>query len=77
MVTGIIIISNKDNVTQNIEARVGYSRPFYPGLSSGELYSSNTVCGVVEGPGLKTVPSIINCSEPLEGRYVTLQTKQR
>ena len=27
--------------------------------------------------GLKTVPSIINCSEPLEGRYVTLQTKQR
>ena len=77
LVSRVIIISSRDNVTQNIEARVGYLRPFYPGMSSGQLYSYNTVCGEVEGPGLKTLPSIINCSEPLEGRYVTLQTKKR
>ena len=73
----MIIVSSQDNVTHNIEARVGYLRPFYPGMRGGELYSYNTVCGLVEGPGLKSLPSIINCSEPLEGRYVTLQTKQR
>ena len=60
----------------DIEVRVGYEKPFTPG-TKGVVYTTNTVCGTFTGPGNAKVQSTIECSEPIEGRYVTLQTTKR
>ena len=76
LVSRIIIIEN-DNTSLNIEARVGYLRPFYPGQKDGELYTYNSLCGEFPGPSNKSTASIISCWQSLEGRYVSLQSKAR
>ena len=38
--------------TNNIEVRVGFRKPFEPGLKSYEKYDYNNVCGIIPGPGV-------------------------
>ena len=59
--------------TNNIEIRVGHTKPFDMGTSSDSLYNFNVVCGVFAGPGALGGNSSVTCSNPLIGRYVTLQ----
>ena len=75
-ITGIEIVERKDkwaHLTNNIEVRVGDTKPFDAMTNGNTLYSSNTVCGVFIGPGQVGDISVVTCSQPLTGRYVTLQ----
>ena len=65
-----------DDTTWNIEVRVGFQPPWGPG-HLGEMFTINSVCGVFDGPGSVKEISSVNCTEQLEGRYVTLQTLTR
>ena len=68
------IVEAMNNLTRNIEIRVGYTRPWPPG-SQGALITVNSVCGSFEGPGQADTTSTIECQTPLEGRFITLQAK--
>ena len=76
-VTGIEIVEAVDGSTVNLEVRVGATKPSAGGAAATEILSSNTVCGRFEGPGTLRSNSGVNCSSPLEGRYLTIQTKTR
>ena len=58
--------------TQNIEIRVGHSKPV--GTNGNDLFTTNSICGLFVGPpeSLGSTSSV-TCSAPLVGRYVTLQ----
>ena len=59
--------------SNNIEVRVGNTKPF-DSLTNGDIiYTSNSFCGLFIGPGINGDTSIITCSVPLVGRYITLQ----
>ena len=75
-VSGVKIVEAVSDLSFDIEVRVGYEKPFTPG-TKGVVYTTNTVCGTFTGPGNSKVQSTIECSEPIEGRYVTLQTTKR
>ena len=75
-VSGVKIVEAVSDLSFDIEVRVGYEKPFTPG-TKGVVYTTNTVCGTFTGPGNAKVQSSIECSEPIEGRYVTLQTTKR
>ena len=75
-VSGVKIVEAVSDLSFDIEVRVGYEKPFTPG-TKGVVYTTNTVCGTFTGPGNAKVQSTIECSEPIEGRYVTLQTTKR
>ena len=59
--------------THDIEVRVGPEKPFERRTNKDTLYKDNPVCGVYKGPGKPGTESSVTCSEPLTGRYITLQ----
>ena len=75
-ILAVHIVEAKDNLASNIEARVGYDRPYFPG-QVGDVYTQNTVCGISSGVGATNKTINIYCSSPIEGKYVTLQSLTR
>ena len=55
------------------EVRVGPKRPFERNTKGSTIYSFNSVCGSFDGPTIPTEATVIPCSTPVVGRYVTLQ----
>ena len=75
-VTSIRIVERTDenaDRTRNIEARVGDCKPYEAGTNVSTIFTINSVCGTFDGPGVVGTTSVITCSTPLIGRYVTLQ----
>ena len=75
-ITQVKIVERKDrdaHRTNNIEVRVGNSRPFLPWTNGNTIISFNTVCGFFEGPGIIKEESTVKCLFPIVGRYITLQ----
>ena len=59
--------------TRDIEIRVGYEKPFARETKGDTLYTTNTVCGFYAGPAAKGSNSVVECSVPVPGRFITLQ----
>merc|ERR1719474_2438495 len=59
--------------TVDIEVRVGNVKPFPANTNGNSLITSGTVCGFFEGPAQPSSTSSVACSNPLIGRYITLQ----
>ena len=86
-VTGIEIIERKDNSAQrtnNIQIRIGNTKPpdagtngniMMPdaGTNGNIMIDENAECGVFIGPGDVNIKSVVTCTQPIIGRYVTLQ----
>ena len=76
VIEGVDIVARKDGWTDainNIEVRIGDTKPFEGGTNGNTNYNTNTVCGIFLGPGEIGSTSVVTCAEPLIGRYVTLQ----
>ena len=56
----------------DLEVRVGNSEVTE---QNQQGLSSNTLCGRFDGPGTKGEVVLIDCSEPIPGKYITLQIK--
>ena len=41
--------------------RVGFKKPFKPGLGSYEKYDYNKVCGTILGPGIAATTTTFTC----------------
>ena len=77
-ITAVTILERGDNdeaaeKTNNIAVRIGDSKPFQAKTNGNEIYSLNTECSVFIGPGVKKGKLVVTSSEPIIGRYVTLQ----
>jgi hypothetical protein len=74
-VTEVTMLGRKDyeHRTVDIEIRVGHEKPFDKDTNGDTLYTTNTVCGMFDGPGLSGATSTVKCSAESIGRYVTLQ----
>ena len=75
-ITQVKIVERKDHDayrTNNIEVRIGNSKPFSAGTNGNTIMTSNTVCGFFEGPGIVNQESAVKCLAPIVGRYITLQ----
>ena len=59
--------------THDIEVRAGLEKPFARDTNGDTLYTINTVCGFNAGPANDEADFIIECSTPIDGRYVTVQ----
>jgi len=60
-------------VFKNVEIRAGMERV---GEASNDIININTLCGVFEGPGARLRAYTIECPEPIEAKYITVQIKK-
>ena len=60
-VTEVTMLGRKDyeHRTVDIEIRVGHEKPFDKDTNGDTLYTTNTVCGMFEGPGLSGKTSTV------------------
>ena len=75
-VTGVMLMERNNvyaNRTKNIEVRVGNEKPFERNTNGNSVYTINKVCGLIDGPGIASGTTTLNCQIPIYGRYVTLQ----
>ena len=47
--------------TNTIEVRVGFKKPFKPGLDVYPKYDYNNVCGTIPGPGIRNSITTFTC----------------
>ena len=76
IIKGVDIVERKDgwaHNTNNIQVRIGNIKPFDASTNGNTSYMFNTECGVFIGPGARNGISVVTCTQPISGRYITLQ----
>ena len=66
-------VNGKAARTNNIEVRVGFKKPFEPGLKDYKRYDYNSVCGIIAGPGVLAGVTSLSC----DGKLLTVLRHNR
>merc|ERR1712106_1039010 len=69
----ITLTTHGGSVFKNVEIRAGMEMVGEADVDS--IVNINTVCDIFEGPGVKNTAYTIECTEPIEAKYLTIQIK--